>query len=105
VDVSWVAGLLLTRPTGILTGVPGAVRPTGQPRGLAQRNEASIRLGALLNTVQGYSATQHTHSGLRNGPNKWPWRCGLIANPVSGVEWSGLISPRNGLGVFFKEGH
>jgi len=19
----------------------------------------------------------------------WPWRCGLIARPVSGVEWSG----------------
>jgi len=21
----------------------------------------------------------------------WPWRCGLMARPVSGVEWSGVI--------------
>ena len=24
------------------------------------------------------------------GPPMWPWRCGLMARPVSGVEWSGL---------------
>jgi len=23
------------------------------------------------------------------GPPMWPWRCGLMARPVSGVEWSG----------------
>jgi len=23
------------------------------------------------------------------GPPMWPWRCGLTARPVSGVEWSG----------------
>jgi len=25
------------------------------------------------------------------GPPMWPWRCGLIARPVSGVEWSGTV--------------
>ena len=25
------------------------------------------------------------------GPPMWPWRCGLMARPVSGVEWSGVI--------------
>jgi len=29
---------------------------------------------------------------LRNGPNKWPWRCGLIARPVSGVESNAFLS-------------
>ena len=24
------------------------------------------------------------------GPPMWPWRCGLMARPVSGVEWSGV---------------
>jgi len=24
------------------------------------------------------------------GPPVWPWRCGLMARPVSGVEWSGV---------------
>ena len=81
-------------PDGRTDGRAGGGRPTGQPCSLAQRNEATIRLGALLNTVQGsllptYHAHTHTHThtGLRNGPNKWPWCCGLIARPVSGVEW------------------
>jgi len=25
------------------------------------------------------------------GPPMWPWRCGLMARPVSGVEWSGPL--------------
>jgi len=66
-------------PDGRTDGRAGGGRPTGQPRGLAQRNEASIRLGALLNTVQGsllptnQAHTQtHTHTqgcamGLING--------------------------------------
>jgi len=24
------------------------------------------------------------------GPPMWPWCCGLMARPVSGVEWSGV---------------
>ena len=44
-------------------GRAGGGRPTGQLRGLAQRNEASIRLGALLNTVQGsLLPTYHAHT-------------------------------------------
>ena len=27
------------------------------------------------------------------GPVMWPWRCGLMARPVSGVEWSGTAVP------------
>ena len=27
------------------------------------------------------------------GPPMWPWRCGLMARPVSGVEWSGVHAP------------
>jgi len=26
--------------------------------------------------------------GCAMGPPMWPWRCGLMARPVSGVEWS-----------------
>jgi len=61
--------------TSSLDGRAGAVWPTGhgQPRDLAQRNEASIRLGAIPNTVQGSQLhITHTHRqlGMRNGPNK-----------------------------------
>jgi len=68
--VRWAAGLLLARLMGVpaQSGLPGH----GQPRDLTQRNEASIRLGAIPNTVQGSTHHTHTHTdtstGLRNGP-------------------------------------
>jgi len=50
-----------------------AYRGMDSPRDLAQRNEASMRLGAIPNTVQGSQLhITHTHRdivGLRNGPN------------------------------------
>jgi len=50
-------------PDGRTNGCARGGRPTGQPCGLAQRNEASIRLGALLNTVQGsLLPTYHAHT-------------------------------------------
>ena len=66
-----LAGLLPARLMGVpaQSSLPGH----GQPRDLAQRNEASIRLGAIPNTVQGSQLhITHTHRqlGMRNGPNK-----------------------------------
>jgi len=60
--------------TGPPDGRAGAGRPTGAraARDLAQRNEASIRLGAIPNTVQGCLLPHVTHTqtlvGLHNGP-------------------------------------
>ena len=55
-----------------------------------------LKLGAILNTVQGslypthhahIQTHTHTHTqGCAMGPPMWPWRCGLMARPVSGVE-------------------
>ena len=62
-----------------------------------KRNKAGLKLGALLNTVQGsllptyHAHTQthtHTHSGLRNGPTYMA--LALWLSPPckwSGVEW------------------
>ena len=66
----WAAGLLPARLMGMQaqSSLPGH----GQPRDLTQRNEASIRLGAIPNTVQGSTTTHHAHTqtlvGLHNGP-------------------------------------
>ena len=56
------------------------------------------KLGAILNTVQGSLYLQsrthtdiYTHTdtqGCAMGPPTWPWRCGLMAHPVSGVSHS-----------------
>jgi len=66
-----------------------------------KRNKADIwKLGTLLNTVQVSLYLHithtcrhlHTHTdtqGCAMGPPMSPWRCGLMAHPVSGVEWSG----------------
>jgi len=80
--VRWVAGLLPARLMGVSArpGLPGH----GQPRDLAQRNEAIIRLGTLPNTVQGsqlHIMHTHRHLGKCHGPNKWPQRCGLAISP------------------------
>jgi len=57
--------------SGSPDGCTGTVRPTGQPRDLAQRNEASIRLGALskystklLNNILRTHLHIHTHLGM-----------------------------------------
>jgi len=100
------AGQMAWPVTGSPDGRAGAVRPTGQPRDLAQRNEASIRLGALPNTVQGYLTTHHahtyiinyTHLGMRNGPkiNGLSAVANKDSPPYkwSGVEWTKLTLHR-----------
>jgi len=70
-------------------GRASAVRPTGWPRDLAQRNEASIRLGALskystrlLNNILCTHTRVYTHT-LRVVAI-------IIARLIVGVEWSGV---------------
>jgi len=55
--VRWVAGLLPACSMGVPAqpGLPGL-------RDLAQRNEASIRLDAIPNTVQGSQTTHHPYT-------------------------------------------
>jgi len=95
-------GLLGGRPA---TGSPMGARRScggGEQAGLPgtcvawhKTNKAGLKLGALLNTVQGslslhimhtYKHT-HTHTqGCTMGLPIWPWHCGLIARHVSGVD-------------------
>jgi len=83
----WVLGCALGGwlATSSLDGRAGAVGPTGQPRDLAQRNEASTRLGALskysTSLLNSISCTHtHTHT-LRVVAI-------TIAHPIVGAEWS-----------------
>ena len=84
VALCWVAGRPATgSPEGHPTGVWGRSGLPGSCVAWHKRNKVGIRLGALLNTVQGslltthHAHTQtHTHSGLHNGLTKWLWRCG-----------------------------
>jgi len=50
--------------TGSLNERASAARPTGarRPRGLAQRNKASIRLGAFTKYSTRFSTTHHPHT-------------------------------------------
>ena len=98
-------------PTG-LTGVNGLAAGGGGPVYWAQSHSLSkekqkpeLKLGAILNTIQSplfpppsSLPTHHAYiqtylpllpQGRAMGPSMWPWRCGLMARPVSGVEWSG----------------
>ena len=87
-------------PTGVQGGGGGPAYRAAVWLG-ARETKLDLKLGALLNTVQGcllpthYAHTQtHTHTqGCAMGLPTWPWRCGLIACPVSGVEWSDLGEP------------
>ena len=112
----WPTRCLLAhgRPTGP-TGVNGLA--AGGQAGLlgavarlvGRETDPEFKLGAILNTIQSslpllslptHHAYIQTHppptpQGCAMGPSMWPWRCGLTARPVSGVEWSG------GTGVCF----
>jgi len=81
------------------TGMRGRAGLLGSGVAWHKRNKAGLKLGALLNTVQGSFPTYHAHiqthththtQGCAMGLPIWPWHCGLIACPVSGVEWSGV---------------
>jgi len=40
------------------------------------------------------------------GPPMWPWRCGLTAHPVSGVEWrSGDDNTNKNMFIEFRPQH
>jgi len=71
-----------------------------------RETDPELTLGAILNTIQSslfpssslptHHAYIQTHppsppQGCALGPPMWPWRCGLTACPVSGVEWSGAL--------------
>ena len=61
--MSWAAGLLPTPPMGVLTGVPGAVRPTGQLRGLAQEKRSQYKAGRPTKySTRLLNNTTHTHT-------------------------------------------
>jgi len=101
----WAVGLLPARPRacGGRAGLPGSCVAWHK------RNKAGLKLGALLNTIQGLLLTtyhahtqshtqSHTHThththtqGCAMGPPMWPWHCGLIARSVSGVEWDDFL--------------
>jgi len=61
-----VAGLLPGSPTGAQrawTGVQGAGRPAGQLLGLAEEKQSwYLKLGAILNTVQGSLVPDMTYN-------------------------------------------
>jgi len=111
VAVSRVAGLLPGSPTGAQwawTGMQGGGLACWAATRLCRRETKLVysKLGAILNTVQGsllpYTTRTHTDThthtqGCAMGPPMWPWRCGLMARPVSGVEWRGT---RKLLGFF-----
>jgi len=61
VAVSWLACYRLAN--GRLTGVPWRSGLPGSLRGLIQKNDTGVRLGAWRSMVQGNSTT-HTHSTL-----------------------------------------
>jgi len=69
-----------------------------------RQTKLDLKLGAILNTVQGsllpthhVHIQTHTHTqGCAMGPPMWPWHCGLIARTVSGVEWSGVAPDTKG---------
>ena len=73
------------------TGAPGqSGLPGGQPRLTTEKRPWS-KPGAQKAWYKGYSTTHthndiitHTHRqlGLRNGPVKWPQRCGLPCKPA-----------------------
>ena len=93
VAVSWVAGLLPGSPGRAGGGGPACWAAT--QLGGRETKLVYSKLGAILNTVQGsllpYTSRTHTHThthtqGCTMGPPMWPWRCGLMARPVSGVE-------------------
>ena len=99
VAISQVAGLLPGSPTGAQRACRGTGRPAGQPLGLAEEKQKLVylKLGAILNTVQGslylhithtYRHT-HTHSRLCNGPTYVALALWLNGPPCkwSGVEW------------------
>ena len=81
----------------------GAGRPTGRSRIACQRrNRSRVEIGRYTkyNTkpsppppLPTYTSRIHTDiptsppQGCAMGPPMWPWRCGLMARPVSGVEW------------------
>jgi len=72
-QATWAVGCALCGwpSTGSLDGHAGAVWPAGarSPRGLAQRNEASIRLGAFTKYSTRLSTTHHPHTQtLREAP-------------------------------------
>ena len=123
---------VVSRPSGrgLLGGRPATGSPTGSRRacggraGLSgscvawhKRNKAGLKLGALLNTVQGSLSLhithtyrhRHTHThththtqGCAMGLPKWPWHCGLIAHPVSGVE-CGVEQDRRSTARFIEQ--
>jgi len=104
--VSRVAGLLSGSPTGAQwawTGVLGGGLACWAATRLGGRETKLVylKLGAIPNTAQGsLYPTHHAHiqththtQGCAMGPPVGPWRCGLMARPVSGVEWSGMGPP------------
>jgi len=84
-------------------GGEGAGRPTGRSRAACQkRNRSRVEIGchtkyntklSLPLLLPTYTSCIHTDTptsptqGCTMGPPMWPWRCGLTARPVSGVEW------------------
>jgi len=103
-----VAGLLPGSPTGAQrawTGVQGGGPACWAATRLGGRETKLVylKLGAILSTRLSLPYTSRTHTdththththtqGCAIGPPMWPWRCGLMAHPVSGVECSGSQS-------------
>jgi len=95
----------------------GAGWPTGRSRMACQkRNRSRVKIGrhtkynTRLSPPPSSLPTHHayiqTHpplppQGCTMGPSMWPWRSGLMARPVSGVEWCGSIFPVQLLGLIF----
>jgi len=84
----------------------GAGWPTERSRTTCQKtNRSRVEIGrhtkyntklSLPPIFPTYTSRIHTDTptsppqGCAMGPPMWPWRCGLTARPVSGVEWSGV---------------
>ena len=97
-----------TSVNGLAAG--GAGQFTGRSRIACQkRNRSRVEIGrhtkynskpspsppSSLPTHHAYIQTYPPlpTQGCALGPPMWPWCCGLMARPVSGVEWSGHLLP------------